>query len=64
MRIDYGSISVGGRSLIVPLATETLAALVPGGENDVSQYKEVHRYTAADYGGYRLAANDKTETPR
>jgi hypothetical protein len=64
MRIDYGSISVGGRILFVPLATETLAALVPGSENDESQYKEVHRYTAADYSSYRLAANDKTETPR
>jgi hypothetical protein len=63
-RIDYGEMSVGGRTLIVPLATDTLAALVPGAENAESQYKEIHRFTAADYSNYRLTTSDKTETPK
>lgn len=60
-RIDYGEISVGGRTLIVPLEADTLVAMVPGAETDEAPYREVHRFAAADYSNYRLATGDKAE---
>ena len=60
-RIDYGEISVGGRTLIVPFAADTLVAMVPGAETDEAPYREVHRFAAADYSNYRLATGDNAE---
>ncbi len=56
-RIDYGPVTVGDKTLIVPVASDTLTALVPAGENDSSGYKEQHRFVAAEYSNYRLAAH-------
>ena len=48
IRVDYGSISIGGQNVYVPLSSFTIAEIVPNGDSAVSRYGIRHQYVIQD----------------
>jgi hypothetical protein len=55
IRTDYGAMPIGGKTLVVPIRTFTLAEVVPNGDSFAAKYAVRHSYITQDYKGYQLA---------
>jgi len=55
IRTDYASLPVGGKSLVVPVRSFTIAEVVPNGDSFAAHYSVRHQFLTQDYKDYQLA---------
>jgi len=55
MRIDYGSVSVGDKTYVLPLNSFTFTEVVPNGDNYAARYSVRHTLFSVAYGNYQSA---------
>jgi hypothetical protein len=55
MRIDYGPVTVEGRSYVLPIDSFTITEVVPNGDNYAARYSVRHTLFSATYQEYRMA---------
>ncbi|MGO9339457.1 MAG: hypothetical protein ACLPY1_18315 [Terracidiphilus sp.] len=55
MRIDFGPVSVGGKSYELPIDSFTITEVVPNGDNYAARYSVRHTLFTVTYRDYRLA---------
>ena len=55
IRTDYASVPIGGKSVIVPVRSFTIAELVPNGDANAARVTIRHQFTTQDYKDYRVA---------
>ena len=55
MRIDYGPVSVGDKTYVMPVDSFTITEVVPNGDNYAARYSIRHTLFSVTYQSYRLA---------
>jgi hypothetical protein len=60
MRTDYASMDIGGKLLVVPIRTYTLAEVVPNGDSFAAHYSVRHDLVTEDFKDYQLAGSSAT----
>jgi len=55
IRTDYAPRPVGGKSLVVPVRSFTIAEVVPNGDSFAAHYSVRHQFVTEDYKDYQLA---------
>ena len=56
MRTDYAPLTIGGKTLVVPVRSFTIAEVVPNGDSFAAKYAIRHSFVTQDYKDYQLAA--------
>lgn len=57
IRIDYGAVTAGARSLIAPVKTFVNTLVVPGGDSGAAFYSTRRTLFISEFNGYHIAAN-------
>jgi hypothetical protein len=60
IRTDYASMDIGGKPLVVPIRTYTLAEVVPNGDSFAAHYSVRHDMVTEDFKDYQLAGSSAT----
>ncbi|MGA9426978.1 MAG: hypothetical protein WBV33_18015, partial [Terracidiphilus sp.] len=56
-RVDYGPVTAGARTLILPVKTIVNTLVVPGGDSGAAFYTTRRTFFISEFNGYRTAAN-------